>query len=158
MKSGIIILIAFIISGRVGAQTNFSGSWSDPLLEMISGIQYSNAVPSQITVVQTKDSIKITRLENEENATPYTMTLALNGKTITYYATSSRRTINCTATLSNNGNTLTINTNFSFADKPAEVEYNNTEVWEVSAGTLIITKVSDAKITDDWTIKAIYSR
>jgi hypothetical protein len=158
MKSRLAFIIALFISGVASAQTNFSGTWSEPQLEMISGIQYSNAVPTQMMVVQTKDSIKITKLENEDNATPYTMTLALNGKAVTYFATNSKRTINFTATLSNNGNTLTINTSFSFADTPTEVEYNNTEVWESSGGTLTITKVSDATLTDDWTIKATYSR
>jgi hypothetical protein len=158
MKSKFAFIIALLISGLVSAQTNFNGSWGEPELEMIEGIQYSNAVPKQMTIVQTKDSIKITKLENEDNASPYTLTLALNGKSVTYFATTSKRTINFTASLTNNGNTLKINYTFSFPDKPDEVEYNNTEVWEFSGGTLTITKTSDATLTDDWTIKAIYSR
>jgi len=158
MKRKLAFIIILFISGAAGAQTNFSGSWGEPQLEMISGIQYSNAVPNEVTVVQTKDSIRITRLENEENAKPYTITLALNGKAFSYIGANSKRTINFTANLSNNGNTLTITSTFSFPDKPGEVEYKNTEVWESSGGALTITKVSDATLTDDWTIKAIYTR
>jgi hypothetical protein len=158
MKRNLAFIIILFISGAAGAQTNFSGSWGEPQLEMISGIQYSNAVPNQVTVFQTKDSIRITRLENEENAKSYTITLALNGKAFSYIGTNSKRTINFTANLSNNGNTLTITSTFSFSDKPGEVEYKNIEVWEYSGRTLTITKVSDATLTDDWTIKAIYTR
>ena len=46
----------------------------------------------------------------------------------------------------------------SFPDKPAEVEYKNTEVWTLEDGNLLITKNSDATVTDDWTIKAVYTK
>ena len=54
-----ILAIVLTTSFTRAQQTNFSGSWASPELEMISGIQYSNAVPSQIKVTQTKDSIKL---------------------------------------------------------------------------------------------------
>ncbi|MEP7374560.1 MAG: hypothetical protein ABI675_14295 [Chitinophagaceae bacterium] len=138
-------------------KANFSGTWSEPELEMISGKQYSNAVPKEITVTQTKDSIKIERTEIDDSK--ITETIALNGKTTSRMGRTSKRTIRTTATLTNNGNTLTLVTIFSYADKPDEAEYKNTEVWELSAdGMLIIEKTSDATVTDDWTIKAIYNK
>lgn len=159
MKKITLSLVAVLLTTIVMAQTNFSGSWKEPQLEMIDGIQYANAMPKQIDVVQTKDSIKITSLENAEDAKPFTQTFALNGKTNSRIGKTSKRTITTSATWSADKKTLTIVTIYSYAEKPAEAEYTNTEVWSKNEdGQLMITKKSDAAVTDDWTIKATYSK
>jgi hypothetical protein len=162
MKKYLLALLAIVLVANItkAQPTNFSGTWTNPNLEMISGIQYANAVPKQITVTQTKDSIKLETVSagNDGDVTS-TQTIALNGKQVTRVGKTSKRTIQTSATWSNNGKTLTFITTISYADKPKEAEYKNTEVWELTAdGTLIITKTSDATVTDDWTIKAEYSK
>lgn len=159
MKKITLSLLAITVTTIVMAQTNFSGSWKEPQLEMIEGLQYANAIPVEIEVVQTKDSIKITSLENTENAKPASRTFLLNGKVNNRISTTSKRTITTSATWSADKQTLTLITIYSNAEKPAEAEYTNTEVWTKNGeGQLVITKTSDAAVTDDWTIKATYSK
>lgn len=159
MKKIMLSVFAVCISSLLFAQTNFSGSWKEPNLEMIDGIQYANAMPKQMDVVQTKDSIKITSFENAENATPFTQSFALKGKASSRVGKTSKRTITTSATWSADKKTLTFVTIYSYAEKPTEAEYTNTEVWALNEnGQLIITKTSDAAVTDDWTIKATYSK
>ncbi|MEP7375709.1 MAG: hypothetical protein ABI675_20090 [Chitinophagaceae bacterium] len=139
---------------------NFSGSWDQPELEMVSGIQYSNAVPSKISITQTKDSIKLERTSpgNDGDVT-ITETIALNGRQTIRLGKTSKRTITTSATWSKEGQTLTLVTIYSYAGKPNEAEYTNTEVLELTPdGALLITKTSDAAVTDDWTIKGIYQK
>jgi len=152
---------AVLLANSAGAQkVNFAGVWTNPKLEMISGIQYSNAVPKEIKVTQTKDSLKLERTSagNDGDVTG-TETISLNGKPLARVSKTSKRTVTTSATWSTDKKTLTINTTYSYAEKPAEAEYKNTEVWELSPeGTLLITKTSDAAVTDDWKIKAEYSK
>lgn len=153
------VSILFATTVVVNAQTNFSGSWAEPQLEMISGKQYSNAVPKSIKVTQTKDSIKLEKVSANGEADITTVeTVALNGKPITRVGKTSKRSIQMSATWSSDKKTLTIITIYSYPEKPTEAEYKNTEVWELNDGALVITKTSDATVTDDWTIKATYSK
>lgn len=154
---GAAMLLALYTNAQ---QTNFSGSYSEPELEMIDGIQYSNAVPTKIKVSQTKDSIKLERTSvGTDGDVTSTETISLNGKEVSRVGKTTKRTIRNSATWSKDGKTLTLVTIYSYAEKPDEAEYKNTEVWELSGdGRLIITKTSDATVTDDWTIKAIYNK
>ncbi|HLG41589.1 MAG TPA: hypothetical protein VI461_18050 [Chitinophagaceae bacterium] len=147
-----------LLTGLANAQqTNFSGNWIEPELEMLAGIRYSNAVPKGITVTQTKDSIKIMSLEVDDNN--FTQTIALNGETALRIGKTSKRTIRTKANWSNNGRTLTIVTTYGYVDNPDKAEYTNIEVWNLSLdGNLVIEKTSDADVTDDWIIKATYSK
>jgi hypothetical protein len=160
MKKQILAICIIASAAIANAQkVNFSGSWKEPELEMIDGIQYANAVPKEIKVTQTKDSLKVISIEIGENALPSTQTYALNGKTITIVGKKSGRTFTSTATWSSDGKILTIITTYSYANKPDAIEYKNTEVWSLpAAGELLITKTSDATETDDWTIKATYRK
>ncbi len=162
MKKRFLTMLAIVLTTCFvnGQQTNFSGTWKNLELEMVSGIQYSNAVPTKIKITQTKDSIKLERTDvGSDGEVTSTETLSLNGKASTRVTKTSKRTISSTATWSNNGNTLTLVSIYSYAEKPKEAEYTNTEVWELSSdGMLTITKTSDAAVTDDWTIKAFYSK
>lgn len=144
MISFLAIVLLLTANITQAQQSNFSGSWFNPNLEMIPGIQYSNAVPKQIKVTQTKDSLKLERTSaGSDGDVTVVETIPLNGKTVTRVGKTSKRTINNIATWSKDGKTLTI----------------ISEVWELSAnGTLVITKTSDATVTDDWTIKAEYSK
>jgi hypothetical protein len=157
MKNYLVLIATVLITTIANAQTDFSGAWAEPRLEMMDGIQYSNAVPKLLTVIQTTDSIKIIRVEVGAE-TGFTQVLALDGKTVSGVGKSSKRTVQYTATWGPGKKILTIKTVYSYAGKPAEPEYSNTELWEMVAGDLVITKISDAAVTDDWTIKAIYKR
>jgi len=160
IKTIIAITSSLLITNASNAQTNFSGTWSDPELEMISGIQYSNAVPKQIKVTQSKDSLKLESISagNDGDVTN-TTTIALNGKQSSRISKTSGRTIRTTATWNDRGTTLTILTLYSYANNPHKAEFTNTEVWELSDdGNLKIVKTSDADVTDDWTIKGIYKK
>lgn len=161
MNKYLFSALAIVLSiGFIQAQKpNFSGTWNNPELEIISGIQYSNAMPAKIVIVQTKDSIKLERtsVESDGNVTN-TETITLNGKQ-SIRISKSKRTIRTSATWNDRGTILTFFTTYSYADKPEEIEYKNTEKWELSPeGTLIIEKFSDASVTDDWTIKAIFKK
>lgn len=157
-KSILTVIGMFIITSNY-AQTNFSGIWSEPELQIVDGIQYSNAMPKLIKINQTKDSIKLERTTiSNDGDVIITETLPLNGNNVTRVTKTSKRTINTTATWSGDGTTLTIISIYSYAEKPAEVEYKNTEVWTLADNQLVITKTSDATVTDDWTIKGSYKK
>jgi hypothetical protein len=159
-KKILAALILLITTNYMYAQTNFSGTWSEPELEMVDGIQYSNALPNLIKVIQTKDSIMLERttIANDGNTTA-TETFPLNGKKVIRVTKTSKRTITTTATWSDGGKVLTIISIYSYSEKPTEIEYKNTEIWTRSdEGSLMIVKTSDATVTDDWTIKGTYQK
>lgn len=160
VKSIFAAAVFLITTNYMNAQSNFSGTWSDPDLKVIDGIQYSNAMPKQIKVTQTKDSIKLERttVGNDGDIT-VAETFPLNGKKVIRITKTSKRTITTTAIWSNDGKKLTIVSTYSYSEKPADIEYKNTEAWSLSdEGSLTITKISDATVTDDWTIEGRYSR
>ena len=161
MKKNLLAIILLLTAGFTSAQqSNFSGNWDNPELEMISGKQYSNAMPKEIKVTQTKDSIKLEKVSVDGNGDiTTTETIALNGKKASRIGKTSKRTISSSGTWSKDGQKLTLLIIYSYAEKPGEVEYTNTEAWELSSdGRLTITKTSDAAVTDDWTIKAVYNK
>jgi hypothetical protein len=139
---------------------NFSGHYTLQSKEMIDGKEYLNAIAQEITVTQTKDSIKIVRVTpaGGDQTTTSTETLPINGKQV-ITTTSSKRKKVVSVSFDKNKGVATIIGTFSYADKPEEIEFKNTEVWALDPdGTLTITKTSDAAVTDDWTIKAVFKK
>jgi len=154
---GLGITMALTLSATA---QNFSGHYTIQSKEMLDGKEYLNAIAREITVSQTKDSIKIVRITpaGEGNTTTSTESLPLNGKQITI-ATTSRRKKTSFINFDEAKKTATITSTFSYADKPEEVEFKNTEVWSAADdGSLTIVKTSDATVTDDWTIKAVFAK
>lgn len=149
------LFLAFVLNAQ-----NLSGHYTLQSKEMLDGKEYVNAIAQDITVTQTKDSIKIVRITpaGGEKTTTSTETLPLNGKQVIITTSSKRKKVS-SLSFDKTKNTATITTTFSYADKPEETEFKNTEVWSIANdGTLTITKTSDAAVTDDWTIKAIFKK
>lgn len=158
-KQLVIILISLAITYTSNAQ-NFSGTYVIQSKEMIDGKQYANAIAQEITVTQTKDSLKIIRITPtaEGKTTTSSESLALNGKK-TVTVTTAKRTRTCTVSLDKTKNIATITSLLSFPDKPDEVQFKNTEVWNIVNDTVLtVTKTSDATVTDDWTLKAVFKK
>lgn len=160
MKQQLIgLAVAMALTGSATAQ-NFSGHYTIQSKEMLDGKEYLNAIAQEITVSQTKDSIKIVRITpaGEGNTTTSTESLPLNGKQITI-TTTSRRKKTSFISFDEAKKTATITSTFSYVDKPEEIEFKNTEVWSSAGdGSLTIVKTSDATVTDDWTIKAVFAK
>src|SRR5687767_7388496 len=109
MKKNLLTILAIVltISFTHAQQTNFSGSYGEPELEMINGIQYSNAVATKIKVTQNKESIKLERTSaGTDGDVTNTETIALNGKESTRLGKSSKRTIRNSANWSKDRKTL----------------------------------------------------
>jgi hypothetical protein len=158
-KQTIALSIALCAASIINAQ-NFSGHYTLQSKEMVDGKEYLNAIAKEITIAQTKDSFKITRItpSSGDQTTTSTESFAWNGKSLVT-TTSSKRKKTSTINFDKSTNTATITYVLSYAEKPDEVEYKNTEIWNFGAdGTLTITKTSDATVTDDWTIKAVFKK
>jgi|GEM_PF-4722561 len=158
-KQGYILIAALILTTVLHTQ-NFSGHYTIQSKEMIDGKEYLNAIAQEITVTQTKDSIKIVRITpaGDDKTTTSTETLPLNGKEV-ITITSSKRRKTVFISFDKGKNMATISSVFSYPEKPDDVEFKNTEIWNIAEdGTLTITKTSDATVTDDWTIKAVYKK
>ena len=156
-------LLAFTVALTIGyalKAQNFAGHYAIESKEMIDGREYLNAIAKELTISQTKDSIKIVRVTpaGDDKTTTSTETLPLNGKEIVVI-TSSKRTRVSFIKLDKGNNTATLTSTYSYVEKPDEIEFKNTEIWNIgSDGFLTITKTSDATVTDDWTIKAVFKK
>jgi hypothetical protein len=160
MKKQLLVLSVALIAGFAVKAQSFSGHYTIESKEMVDGKEYLNAIAQEITVTQTKDSIKIVRVTpaGEEKTTTSTETLPVNGKQMVTTTSSKRKRI-VSVSFDKDKGTATIISTFSYADKPEEIEFKNTEVWALDPdGTLTITKTSDAAVTDDWTIKAVFKK
>jgi hypothetical protein len=160
MKKQLLVFAASVCIGFVVKAQNFSGHYTQESKEMVDGKEYLNAIAQELTITQTKDSIKIVRVTpaGNDQTTTSTETLPLNGKQIIVTTSSKRKRVSF-ITIDKEKSTATITSTYSYADKPDEIEFKNTEVWDLDAdGTLTITKTSDATVTDDWTIKAVFKK
>jgi hypothetical protein len=82
----------------------------------------------------------------------------MNGKQVVI-TTSSNRQKTSSISLDKGKWKATLTTTYSYEEKPREIEFKNTEEWDLNPdGTLTITKTSDAAVTDDWTIKAVFKK
>jgi hypothetical protein len=160
MKKQLLVLgLALAVAFTLKAQ-NFSGHFIQESKEMVDGKEYLNAIAQEITITQTKDSIKIVRVTpaGEEKTSTSSETLPVNGKQVIITTSSKRKRVSYISFDKDKG-TATIISTYSYADKPEEIEFKNTEIWSLDPdGTLTITKTSDAAVTDDWTIKAVFKK
>jgi hypothetical protein len=159
MKKGFLLLAVTLSVGITMNAQNISGHYTIQSKETVDGNTYLNAIAQEITVMQTKDSIKIMRVTpTGSDKTTTTEVLPLNGKEIITKTPSGRQRI-ASISLNNAKNSAIITTILNYADKPGEIEFKNTEAWSIgSDGTLTIIKTSDATETDDWTIKAVFKK
>lgn len=138
---------------------DFSGQYEIERKEMVDGKEYLNAIAQSITVVQTKDSIRITRVTpaGGDQTNTSTITLPIKGQHL--IKTSNERKRDYVVKMDPAKQTMIITGIISFENKSEEAEYTNTEIWTLGKdGKLTILKTSDATLTDDWTIKAIFTK
>jgi hypothetical protein len=146
--------------GLAAKAQSFAGHYALHSKEMIDGKEYLNAIAQELTVTQTKDSIKIVRVTpaGGDKTTTATEILPVNGKQL-ITTTSSKRKRTSSISFDKDKGTAIITSTYSYADKPEEIEFKNTEIWALDPdGTLTVTKTSDASVTDDWTIKAVFKK
>lgn len=159
MKKQILLLGILMSTGSLMQGQDFSGQYSIESKEMVDGQEYLNAIAQSITVKQTKDSISITRVTpaGGDNTTTSTITLPINGSH--FVRTSNNRKRDYVVKMDAAKKTMIITGTISFENKPEEAEYTNTEIWTLGVdGQLTILKTSDATLTDDWTIKAVFKK
>ena len=159
MKKQLLLLGILMSTGSLMQGQDFSGQYSIESKEMVDGQEYLNAIAQSITVKQTKDSISITRVTpaGGDNTTTSTITLPINGSH--FVRTSNNRKRDYVVKMDAAKKTMIITGTISFENKPEESEYTNTEIWTLGAdGQLTILKTSDATLTDDWTIKAVFKK
>lgn len=159
MKKNIFFLGLMMTLTSVMHAQDFSGQYDIESKEMVDGKEYLNAIAQSITVKQTRDSISITRVTpaGGDNTTTSTITLPINGSQ--FVRTSNNRKRDYVVKMDAVKKTMIITGTISFENKPEEVEYTNTEIWTLGKdGGLTILKTSDATLTDDWTIKAVFTK
>lgn len=160
MKKKIIAFtVALTITFAIKAQ-NFSGHYILQSKEIINGKEYFNAIANDIDVSQNNDSIRIVRITptSRDQNTNSIESLPISGMQVVTTTSSQRKKVSFIS-FDKEKNTATIVSTFSYANKPEDVEFKNTEIWKMNTdGTLIITKISDATVTDDWTIKGVFRK
>lgn len=156
MKKKLLSLTLFLSVVFITNAQNFSGHYTIQSKEMVKGKEYLNAIPQEITVVQTKDSIKIIQVIPGGEAA--TETLPVNGHEV-ITITAKKRKKTASILFDNLKGSAKITLTFSYPDRHNLIEYLFTELWTYNNdNTLTITKTSDATETDDWTLKANFKK
>lgn len=156
------MLIGFILVGTAAmAQTDFSGTWAQKNQDFITGPHYANAVPKQIKVNTTKDSMMVEMISLGQNGDDTThFTLAKNGGTLSSVSKSNRK---YTKKLewSADKKVMTITTVYKAPGSDTQIESTRTENWSLSADgkqLLLDRKSVKPDNTNDWEAKGTYEK
>jgi dipeptidyl aminopeptidase/acylaminoacyl peptidase len=157
----ISFFIAILFSTAVCAQTNFIGTWDIKEKQMVTGPQYANALPKQIKVSQTADSLFIESTSIGNGGQDYIsrQSFAMNGKESERTNTSSKRKYVSGLQWSPDKSTLIFTTVFYVPENENTVDFTRIETWTLAAnGQLNIDKKSIETRSETWEIKGIFEK
>jgi hypothetical protein len=161
MKRITTIAAALLFAAFSFAQkTDFSGTWNLKDQKSISGTLYSNGVPNQIKIIQTKDalSLETTTANGQGQDVTTTESLAFDGKKFET-TTASKRKKSISIAWDKDGKTFIRASDLSQTTDTSKVEIKYTDTWSIDGGKLILLrKAENFSNGEEWEAKAIYEK
>ena len=162
MKRMLSVLTALLLTSIVFAQkTDFSGNWTLKDQKSISGTLYSNGVPKQIKVSQTKDNLTLESTTPNAQGQDITTTekLAFTGEKFET-TTASKRKKSVALAWDKEDKTLTHTADLSQTTDTNKVEIRYTDTWSIEDGKklIMLRKAENFVNGEVWESKGIYQK
>ncbi len=157
-----LLVIGLVINGTVLGQTNFSGTWTLQHKQLITGPQYANALPKQLTMRQETDSLIIESVSIGAGGNDATnrQAIALNGQSTTTTNATTNRKLTRSLKWTNDKKAMVLTTVFYRPDNPTEIDFSREETWNLSPDgkQLNIDKRSVETRSETWQVKGTYNK
>jgi hypothetical protein len=156
------LVIGLLLNANVIAQNNVSGTWALQSKQHVTGPQYVNALPKQMTITQQADTLIIESINigSDGQDVSSRQTVAMDGKPATII--SSKTKIKYVKSLKWNADKkgLVLTTVFYVDDNPSEVDFTRVETWSLSPDgkQLNIQKRSVETRSETWEVKGLYEK
>jgi hypothetical protein len=161
IKRKLFFLCFFLLSNlSLLAQSNYSGRWTNATKEHIIGPEYANALPDTMIVTQSKDSLilVVVFVDNDQQITRSSQSIALNGKASSNTGKTSKRTYTRSLIWGADKKTLTITTVISMPENDKETDFTRVETWVITDGKLQVYKKSIETSSESWEVKGVYEK
>jgi hypothetical protein len=157
-----LLSIAFFMQATAAlAQSDLSGTWALQNKQHVTGPQYANALPSQITVNNQADSLIIESINvgADGQEVRSKRVLPIDGKSVTATSSINQRTIKSLKWAADKKG-LILTTTFYRLDNPTEIDFTRIETWSLSPDgkQLNIDKRSEETQSETWQTKGVYSK
>lgn len=154
-----LLSIAFFMQATAFAQSDLSGTWALQNKQPVSGPQYANALPSQITVNKQADSLIIESINTGADGQEVSSkrVLPIDGKSVIGMSSINQKTIKSLKwTADKKG--LILTTTFYRLDNPTEIDFTRIETWSLSPDgkQLNIDKKSEETQSETWQTRGVY--
>lgn len=162
MKRLLSLFTALLVTAVVFAQkTDFSGNWTLKDQHSISGTLYSNGVPKQIKVTQTKDNLTLEATTANAQGQDVTTTekLAFNGEKFETTTASKRKKV-VALNWDKEEKTFTNTSDLSQKTDTSKVEIRYTDTWSLEDGKklIMVRKAENMSNGEVWESKSIYQK
>ncbi len=158
-----LLSIAFFMQATTAfAQSDLSGTWALQNKQHVSGPDYANALPKQITINKQADSLIIESVNIGAEGQDVTskQAVAIDGKSVMGISPVSQRKLikSLKWTADKKGLVLTIT--FYRLDNPTEIDFTRIETWSLSPDgkQLNIDKKSEETQSETWQVKGVYAK
>jgi hypothetical protein len=156
-----LFTISLLVNTMAVGQSPISGTWALQNMEHVTGPEFANALPKQITLHQQADSLIIETIAVGADGDVSTrLSVPMNGSPYTAISTASNRKYVRSLKWTNDKKGLTLTTVFYTTEDPTKVDCTRTEAWSFSPDgkQLNIEKKSDETRSESWQAKAIYDK
>ena len=167
MKFIINVVIIVILSIAVftlpgSAQTDFSGNYVFKQKEHIKGPEYSNGVPTSITLTTRKDSVIVEygSMDQDNKESKNRVAYAQDGKQHTSKSVTSGRNVTRSIKWSDDKTSFTTTSDIYKTDNPDEIELTRIDEFKLSPDgkQLLFHRKSVETITESWEVKGTYNK
>ncbi|AXY74766.1 hypothetical protein D3H65_12570 [Paraflavitalea soli] len=161
MTIRLLSIVFFMQATTAFAQSDLSGTWALQNKQHVSGPDYANALPKQITINKQADSLIIESVNMGAEGQDVTskQAVAINGKSVTGVSPSQRRLIR-SIKWTEDKKGLILTTVFYRVGNPTEIDFTRIETLSLSADgkQLNIDKKSEETQSETWQVKGVYAR
>lgn len=159
---GLLTSLAVIVFTSISfaQKTDFSGAWNLKDQNSISGTLYSNGVPKQIKITQTKDALTLDMTTANAQGQDITTTesLAFDGKKFEGTTASKRKKITA-LTWDKEGKTFTRISDLSQTTDTTKTEIRYTDIWSMDEDRLILhRKAENFSNGEVWESEGVYQK
>jgi|GEM_PF-1245050 len=157
-----LLSIAFFMQATAAfAQSDLAGTWALQNKQQVSGPDYANALPKQITINKQADSLIIESVNIGAEGKDVTnkQALAINGKSVIGLSPSQRRLIR-SLKWTDDKKGLILTSIYYRLDNPTEIDFTRIEILSLSTDgkQLNIDKKSEETQSETWQVKGVYAR
>lgn len=162
MKKSICLLCSFLFVTLLSAQVKLSGTYVIKSKEYIIGPKYANALPKQITISQSPDSLFLESVSIGSDGKDVTSRqgIALNGAFATSISSSSNRKLVRSLGWSADKKTVTITTVFYVPESETEIDFTRVDKLNLSENgrQLNFHKKSIETKSETWEVNGVFQK